>query len=241
MWKRGKMPVWRFGVFVALFLVGSFGLYTGIVQWMTEPSSLSWTLPLNGQVIVLDAGHGGVDPGAVSDLGVLEKEITLQVAFKLRDYLSQAGAHVIMVREDDRDLADEDTKGYSRRKVQDLKERARIIRESDASIFISLHCNAIPSSKWSGAQTFFDTEHEESKLLAEKIQEALGETVETDRTVKKREDLYLLKHADKPGALVELGFLSNPEETALMQDSKYQKKLALSIYKGILSFYAEVQ
>ncbi|ARU61099.1 N-acetylmuramoyl-L-alanine amidase CwlD [Tumebacillus avium] len=239
MWKRGKMPVWRFGVYVALFLIGSFGLYTGTLQWLTEPSSLSWTMPLSGQVIVLDAGHGGVDPGAVSDSGVLEKEITLQVAMRVREYLQQAGAQVIMIREEDLDLAPENLKGYSRRKSQDLKERARIIRESDATIFISLHCNAIPSAKWSGAQTFYDTEFEDSKRLAEKVQGALGETVVTDRSVKKREDIYLLKNADKPGALVELGFLSNPEETELMKSSTYQKKLALSIYKGILSYYSE--
>ncbi|ASS76896.1 N-acetylmuramoyl-L-alanine amidase CwlD [Tumebacillus algifaecis] len=239
MWKRGKMPVWRFGVYVALFLIASFGLYTGTLQWLTEPSSLSWNLPLNGQVIVLDAGHGGVDPGAVSESGVLEKEIALQVAMFLRDYLQQAGAHVLMIREEDLDLADPNTKGYSRRKSQDLKERARIIRESDATVFISLHCNSIPSDKWTGAQTLFDTEFEDSKVLAEKVQEALRETIDADRGVKKREDLFLLKHAGKPGALVELGFLSNPDEALLMQEKNYQKKLALSIYKGLLAYYSE--
>ncbi|MFD2172313.1 N-acetylmuramoyl-L-alanine amidase CwlD [Tumebacillus lipolyticus] len=236
--KIGKMPVWRFGVLVALFLVGSFGLYVGIGQWLTEPSSLSWTLPLNGQVIVIDAGHGGVDPGAVSKTGVLEKEIALQVAKRLRDYLQQGGAHVIMIREEDRDLAEEQTKGYSRRKGEDLKERARIIRESDATLFISLHCNAFLSSKSTGAHTLYDSEFPESKQLAELIQAALGETIDNSRNVKKREDLYLLKQANKPGVLVELGFLSNPDETLQLQTTSYQQKLALGVYKGILSYYA---
>ncbi|MGZ4162525.1 MAG: N-acetylmuramoyl-L-alanine amidase, partial [Tumebacillaceae bacterium] len=105
MWKRSRTPVWRFAVVVVFFLVGITGLYVGINNMMTEPSSLSWTLPLQGQVIAIDAGHGGVDPGAVSSDGILEKDVTLQVAMQLRDLLQQAGAHVLMIREDDRDLA----------------------------------------------------------------------------------------------------------------------------------------
>lgn len=233
-----QMPVWRFGVMVIFFLIGSVGLYIGIGNWGTEPS-WSFTFPLKGQVIVIDAGHGGVDPGAVSEAGLLEKEVTLPVALKLRDLLQQAGAQVIMVREEDRDLADTATKGYSRRKSEDLRERARLIRESDADLLISLHCNAISSDKWWGPQTFYHSEREESKQLATKIQYALQEVTGTNRTVKEKNEVYLLKRSEKVGALVELGFLSNPEDTAKLKSDKYRNVLAFSVYKGILAFYAE--
>ncbi|MGZ4122131.1 MAG: N-acetylmuramoyl-L-alanine amidase CwlD [Tumebacillaceae bacterium] len=237
MWKRSRTPVWRFAVVVVFFLVGITGLYVGINNMMTEPSSLSWTLPLQGQVIAIDAGHGGVDPGAVSSDGILEKDVTLQVAMQLRDLLQQAGAHVLMIREDDRDLADDGTKGYSRRKSEDLKERATQVRESDAGMLISLHCNALPDPQWSGAQTFYNDSKKESKELATSIQAALRETMGMTRTVKQQNDIYLLKRAEKTSALVELGFLSNPEEAKLLTQKEHQQKLALSIYKGIISYY----
>jgi N-acetylmuramoyl-L-alanine amidase len=240
MWKRQSIPVWRFGVYVVFFLIGSLGLYWGIGTWMTEPS-LSWTMPLKGHTIVIDAGHGGVDPGAVSDSGALEKDITLAVAQKLQGMLMQAGAEVQMIRDEDRDLAGEETKGYSRRKSEDLKERSRQIRESQADLFISLHCNTIPSSKSSqGAQTFYDDQVPESELFAKKLQDALQKTMGMTRQVKKRGDIYLLKTTGKVGALVELGFLSNAEETQLLQQDGHQEQLALSVYRGILGYYAEI-
>lgn len=236
--QRESMPVWRFGVAVVFFLIASVGLYWGIGQWGTEPS-VSWTLPLQGETIILDAGHGGVDPGAVSESGILEKEVTLAVAEQLRGMLIAAGADVVMIREDDVDLAETETRGYSRRKNEDLRERARLIRESEASLFISLHCNAIPSSKWSGAQTFYHDQQVDSKLLAEMVQKQFGERLGNSRTIKKRNDIYLLKRAEKVGVLVELGFLSNPAEAKQLTEHDHQEKLANAVYKGILAYYAE--
>lgn len=113
----------------------------------------AWNLPLSGKVILLDPGHGGPDGGADNG-NVLEKDISLEVSLKLRDYLQEQGAVVMMTREDDRDLAAEDTKGYSRRKVEDLKKRLNMINHSDADFYVSVHLNSIPSPKWRGAQTF---------------------------------------------------------------------------------------
>ena len=240
MWKRDAMPVWRFGLMVVFFLIGSVGLYVGIGQWLTEPS-LSWTLPLKGEVIVVDAGHGGVDPGAVAESGVLEKDVTLKVAFMLRDYLQQAGAQVVLLRDTDKDLANENTKGYSRRKSEDLKQRVETIRAAHPSLLVSLHCNAVPSAKWSGAQTFYHGELPESKALAASIQEALRETLGMSRTITERNDIYLLKHSGVAGSLVELGFLSNPDEAQLLTQEKHQQLLTLSVYKGIVSYYADLK
>ncbi|HEU4965589.1 MAG TPA: N-acetylmuramoyl-L-alanine amidase CwlD [Bacilli bacterium] len=233
-----RMPVWRFGVMVVFFIIGSLGLYLGIGRWVSEPSWTS-TFPLKGQVIVIDAGHGGVDPGAVAESGLLEKQVTLPVSLKLRDMLQQAGAQVVMVRETDTDLAEPQTKGYSRRKNEDLRERARVVRESDADLLISLHCNAIGSQKWFGAQTFYNSAYEESEELAKKIQEALMDTTGSKRVAKAQDNIYLLKRSEKVGALVELGFLSNAEEAAKMKTDKYQDTLAFGVYKGILAYYAE--
>ncbi|PWK05706.1 N-acetylmuramoyl-L-alanine amidase family protein [Tumebacillus permanentifrigoris] len=234
------MRMGRFALTVVFFLIGVIGLYSGLGQFLTQPM-FSWALPLKGEVIALDAGHGGVDPGAVGPDGALEKGVTLAVATKLQDLLTQAGAHVVMIRDDDRDLAQEQLKGYSRRKSQDLKERARIVREGDAGLLISLHCNAVTDPTVTGTQTLYNGEYEESKWLATEIQTAFQETLGLSREVTRRDDIYVLKRAMKPGALVELGFISNPKEAALLQDSGHQDLLALSVYKGIVSYYAHVK
>jgi len=234
------MSVARFTVLVLFFIIAGWGLYTGIDQWSSEPS-LAWALPLRDKVIVIDAGHGGIDPGAVSDSGILEKEITLPVAKRLRDYLQQAGARVIMLREDDRDLAREETRGYSRRKNEDLKERARIVREANASLLLSVHCNAVESSRWSGAQTLYNGTRPESKKLAASIQDSMREQLGVSRSIVERNDLYLLRYARTPGAMVELGFLSHPEEAEKLAQARYQELLVLSIYKGVLGYYADME
>lgn len=201
-------------------------------------STKSWNLPLSGRIIILDPGHGGPDGGAVGG-DVLEKEVALNVAVKLRDYLQQQGALVLLTREDDSDLAAKDTKGYSRRKVEDLKKRVQLINESEADLFISIHLNAIPSPRWRGAQTFYYGSLIENERLAKFIQAELRRNLEnTDRSAKIINTVYLLKYAKKPGALVEIGFLSNPEERELLASDHYQTQLAASIYKGVLRYFS---
>ena len=201
-------------------------------------STKTWNLPLSGRIIVLDPGHGGPDGGAVGD-DVLEKEIALKVAAKLRDYLQQQGALVLMTRETDSDLADKDTRGYSRRKAEDLRKRVALINESEADLFISIHLNAIPSPRWRGAQTFYYGSLIENERIAKFIQAELRRNLEnTNRVAKMIDTVYLLKYVKKPGALVEVGFLSNPQERELLASDHYQTKLAASIYKGILRYFS---
>lgn len=199
-----------------------------------------WTLPLSGKTIALDAGHGGPDGGASSKAGVIEKDINLAITLQLRDYLQQAGAIVVMTRETDTDLADAGTKGYSKRKTEDLHNRADMINEKNADMFLSVHLNSIPSPKWKGAQTFYYTNNPNNSNLATLIQLELKRNLEnTDRVAKPADKtVYLLKTLKIPSALVEVGFLSNPEEARLLADEKYQKMLAASIYQGVLRFYA---
>jgi len=195
-------------------------------------------LPLSGRVIVVDPGHGGGDGGAVSAEGTIEKEINLEIGKFLRDYLSQAGALVVMTRTEDKDLAFPETDGLYKRKVEDLKRRVEIARENQADLFISVHLNAIPSSRWYGAQTFYNPAMEANKKLAEAIQSELTRNLEnTKRFAKADQDIYLLRTVACPAALVEAGFLSNPREAGLLNDRDYQRKVAGSIYEGILRFY----
>lgn len=200
-----------------------------------------WTMPLSGKIIALDPGHGGVDGGASSKDGLVEKEVNLAITLYLRDYLQQAGALVVMTREDDRDLANPSTQGYSKRKTEDLLNRAEFISQQKADLFVSIHMNSTPSTKWSGAQTFFYRgNHSDNRTLATLIQEEIKRNLKnTDRVAKQADkEIYLLKSLKIPSALVEVGFLSNPAESRQLRDPVYQKKVATSIYQGIIRYYS---
>lgn len=223
------------GAIVLLLLLALLILFKTI---KSDDSWSSWELPLSGKIIVLDPGHGGPDGGAVGNGNVLEKEIALSISLQLRDYLQQAGAFVIMTRETDKDLADDDVKGYSRRKTSDLHERLSIINESEGDLFLSIHLNAIPSPKWRGAQTFYNPTNERSQALSLFIQDELRRNLQnTDRQAKQLSTVFLLKEADIPGALIEVGFLSNPSERDLLTQEPYQNKIAASIYQGVLRYF----
>ncbi|WP_108671983.1 N-acetylmuramoyl-L-alanine amidase CwlD [Peribacillus acanthi] len=216
---------------IVLFLIVTF-------QFMDDDSWDSWNLPLTGKVIILDAGHGGPDGGADA-AGVVEKEIALSVTEKLRDYLQQQGALVIMTRETDTDLAG-DTQGIRNRKSKDLRKRVELINESEADLFISLHLNSFPSSRWSGAQTFYSLRYEENERVAKFIQRELRENLgNTTREARPIGNVYLMKYAKKPGVLVEVGFLSNAVERKNLTNKVYQNQIAASIYKGVMRYFTE--
>lgn len=217
---------------VALFLIVTF-------KFVEDDSWNAWNLPLSGKVIVLDAGHGGMDGGANVD-GVMEKKISLAVALKLRDYLQEQGALVILTREDDSDLAPEDMKGIRNRKQEDLRNRVELINTSSADLFLTIHLNAFPSSSSKGAQTFYTKRYEENEQVAKFIQaEVIRNLENTKRHAKLINRVYLMDQAKKPGALVEIGFLSNPEERERLVKDSYQEKIAASIYKGVLRYLTE--
>ncbi|MEK3988223.1 MULTISPECIES: N-acetylmuramoyl-L-alanine amidase CwlD [Robertmurraya] len=229
--KRAKIIAFTVGL-VILFFILQYDYFK------TKESWSSWSLPLSGQIILLDPGHGGPDGGAGEE-GALEKDIALSVSKKLRDYLQEQGALVIMTREEDKDLAEGGTRGYSRRKTEDLKKRLAMINESEANFFVSIHLNSIPSQKWSGAQTFYAPQLKENAKAAKFIQDELRINLEnTDRKAKPLSSVYILKNAQKPGVLVEVGFLSNPTEKQLLKTEEYQEKVAASIYKGLLRYFS---
>lgn len=236
MWSKGLKgrDKKRLLIWISLGLAIITGMVIGWPPWSSQNV---FNMPLVGQVIVIDPGHGGRDGGAVSKGGVVEKEVALAIALRLRDYLQESGALVIMTRETDRDLADEGTR---RRKSQDLMRRAHLVKTSHANLFVSIHLNAVPSPRWTGAQTFYHPKLEANKKLAQQIQsELVRNLANTKRIAKQIGDIYVLKQSSVPSALVEVGFLSNPGEARKLADPRYQEKMAASIYNGILLYYSD--
>lgn len=206
----------------------------------TETTWASWSLPLSGKVIVLDPGHGGPDGGAVGSDTTVEKDIALSVTKQLQRYLQQAGALVYLTREQDEDLAADETKGLARRKSEDIRKRLEFIEGKNADLFLTIHLNALPSERWRGAQTFYYPKYAENQHLARMVQDEIRNNMEnTDREALEIDGIYLLKHAETPGALVEIGFLSNVEERELLKQEEYQESMSASIYRGILRYITE--
>lgn len=217
---------------VVLFFLFSY-TFPSIKSW--KP----WNLPLTGKVIVLDAGHGGIDGGAERD-GIMEKDITLIVAEKTRDYLQEQGAVVILTREGDYDLATNHTKSVARRKTEDLQARVETINNAGADFFASIHLNSFPSSSSKGAQTFYYGSLIENEKAAKFVQDELRKSLEnTDRIAKQIQHVYLMKQAKIPGVLVEVGFLSHSKERELLTTEEYQNKIAEALYRGILRYYTD--
>lgn len=231
--KARKFILWGVGLFALAFLIQ----YP--IQ-KTDPTWKSWSLPLSGKTIVIDPGHGGFDGGAVGKDETEEKELSLLIAKRVQDYLQQAGALVFMTRETDKDLATDSSKRIAIRKSEDIRNRLKFIQDKKADFFITVHLNALPNSRWKGAQTFYYPSFDENEVLANMIQEEIRRNLEnTDRQALSIQGIYLLKKAKVPGALVEVGFLSNPEELQMLKDEHYQDQMAGSIYKGVLRYVTE--
>lgn len=190
---------------------------------------------LAGKKIAIDAGHGGIDDGAKWN-GIDEKNINMAIAVKLAEVLSVNGAMPILTRDGDIDYY---TKGKGGKR-NDLLKRAEIIETSGANAFVSIHCNAIKGSNWSGAQVFYNPKLPENKLLADSLQQALKKiSPGNKRQVKQDSDILLLKSVNVPGVLVEAGFISNPEEAARLNNDLYQQKLAEYIAKALAHYFSQ--
>lgn len=186
------------------------------------------------QVIALDPGHGGFDPGAQRG-DICEKDLTLSICKKLSRHLSKAGSLVVLIREGDKDLSDSDFQGSLReRKRQDLSRRAEKANQAKASLFVSIHANADPSPRWRGAQVFYNGSSEASRLAAEAIQEELTRVLGNTNRKALAGTYYITQKTRMPAVIVEIGFISNPEEGRLLMTPEYQDKVAYAIYAGIV-------
>ena len=185
--------------------------------------------------IVLDAGHGGDDPGKIGINGSREKEINLAITKKVRAYLEANDIKVVMTREGDEGLYDA---GAENKKVQDMKRRIEIMEEAQPLAVVSIHQNSYPEEYVKGAQVFYHKDSKEGEQLAALLQEQLREKLnpENKRQIKANESYYLLKKTQIPTVIVECGFLSNSKEAALLVDEEYQMKVAWAIHMGILQY-----
>lgn len=186
---------------------------------------------LMGKKIILDVGHGGVDGGSVVS-GIFEKDINLQIAIKLRDELIKNGVDVVMVRDDDFDLS---SPYIDRRKKSDFDNRINLINNSNADLYLSIHCNYLDDSRYYGAQTFYTNGNEVlSMIMQESFKSHLKSPLEAKML---GNNIYMYKRLEVPGVLIECGFLSNKKERNLLLTNKYQDLLVSSIVKALISFY----
>lgn len=188
------------------------------------------------RTIIIDAGHGEPDGGAVSKDGIKEASLNLQIALKLEETLKKRGFRVIMTRKDEKNIASPDKQKTIREmKVSDIQNRIDIVNSSYADMLISIHMNNFSASKYRGWQTFYKTNSEESKLIAESIQSEMKNSIglENNRTALKIENIKLIDKSKIPAIIVECGFLSNDEEKNLLQNEEYQKKIVEGIANGI--------
>lgn len=205
---------------------------------------------LQGRVVAIDPGHGGIDPGAIGPYGVNEDTINLAVSLRLARLLEGAGAIVVLTRTGDTDRAGATEGGPAARKRVDLRARVALINAAGPAVVLSVHTNHFRSPSAHGAQVFYSVKgarpsaaervkRAESLALARILQDQLArQTGETRRAVSEHIDHFLLTHTLAPGVTIELGFLSNPREARLLADPAYQQRLAQAIFSGLTLWFA---
>ena len=206
-------------------------LFLIIIISIFNVNASNLTFPLLGKTIYLDAGHGGVDNGATVN-NVHEKDLNLQIVYKLKETLTSAGATVLLTRKDDNDISNSNA---LYRKKSDFDNRIKLINNSNADLYISIHQNIYQNKKYSGPQVFYVKDNQK---LAEIIQNTLNKYLNTKRKVKTINNTYMYKLLKKKGILIECGFISNDNERYKLKTEEYQLKLSKIITEGIITYYS---
>lgn len=196
--------------------------------------------PSTSKVIVLDAGHGKPDEGAVGIYGTTEEAINLKITLKLKALLEEGGAQVILTRSDENGIYSSECTTIKSKKVSDIKNRVKIGNTEGVDIFVSIHLNKFEQEKYRGWQAFYQQNSEDSKALATCIQEGLnGEITEykNERVPLKLSNIYIMDNVKAPTVTIECGFLSNKEEAKLLEEDEYQSRLAWGIFEGIQNYF----
>ncbi len=200
------------------------------------------------KTVILDPGHGGEDPGAVSEYsGIKEKDINLKIAFKLKELLEKENCKVIMTRTEDILEYDENTTNIYQKRKQDLTQRKKIMDDSGADIVVSIHLNEFPQTQYYGAQVFYPPDSNDSQKLANSIQKVLKKDVDpTNKRVamvkeppKGQKPIMILRDIKTTTVIVECGFLSNFDEEKKLRTDEYQNKIADAIKTGIINFFKD--
>lgn len=229
----------RFIYVIAVVLI-SIGAYSIAFLNNTKTVKVN-ALPITNKTIVIDAGHGLPDEGAVGFNQTTEQAINLSVALKLQQLIEQSGAKVLLTRSDENGIYSLDSKSIRNKKVSDIKNRVEIGNNNDADLFISIHLNKFPSSVYRGWQTFYQKENDKSKLLSQCLQDDLGKNIEfkNDRVPLPISGIYIMDHVKVPTVIIECGFLSNPQEAEMLKGDNYQNKLAWGIFTGVQDYFSK--
>ena len=189
-------------------------------------------------VIVLDAGHGGLDSGAVGKGGTLEMDVNLAVVKRLQQLLELSGFHTVLTRSEDISIYDPGTEGIRNQKLSDMDNRLELIQSYPDSIFLCIHQNNFTDPAYFGGQMFYNNNNPGNRTLAQIMQNRFAQLQPgNDREIKLTGDeLYLLKSNKNPSLMIECGFLSNPDEEAKLATAEYQQQLAFTIYSGLLDY-----
>lgn len=233
--KIGKKSI--IAIITAFLIILSAMLYLTFMANFSAAEASS--MPITQKTVIVDAGHGGDDGGAIGIDGTVEKDINLDIALKLEKILKFYGFNVIMTRTQDVMTCDDGLDSLRKRKISDIHNRFELMRKNPDAIFISVHQNKFEDSSQHGTQVFYSGNDERSKELAEAIQTAVTLTLQqkNDRVVKKSgSGIYLLYHAKIPAVLVECGFISNSDEVKKLKDESYRMKLAILIADGLLKY-----
>ena len=219
------------------------GIAVGVTIHFTPFMSTLSNDANNDIIVVVDAGHGLPDGGAVGVNGTIEQEVNLAISFKLCEVLQGKGIKVVMTRVNDHCLSEE-TEGKSIREMkrEDMNKRLDIIKKSKGNLFVSIHMNYFTNSSVDGLRLFYDRKHEETKTLAENIQQKMSEVTGAKMYAVKDADrnLFLMKDPPVPAVLVECGFLSNAEEEKKLNDDDYRSRIAWAIADAIEEYYEEI-
>ena len=218
-----------------LLVLSVMGMLVFSVLWQGSTAVVSHFE--KGHIVMLDPGHGGYDPGAITKQGVYEKSINLQIAQKVKEMLSPSGIGVFLTREEDIDYVPDGVKGKTTKKQIDLNRRIDMAKEANADVFVSLHVNATATGQESGSETFYHFKSESGKRLAELIQQEMIKIPRMNRRIAKPGDFYIIKNTIMPAVIVEVGYLTNVKELKKLQQSWYQEQLARAIAKGIANFF----
>lgn len=223
------------------FFVLGIALLAGIFE--TGRALYTWTRGVEEDeryTVVIDPGHGGVDPGKIGINDALEKDVNLAISMKLKEILEKNDCKVVLTRDSDSGLYQE---GDSNKKMADLRARCEIIDASGADIIISIHQNSFTSESSKGAQVFYQVTSQEGKKLADILQSQLISSLDTEnhRVAKANSDYYMLKNTKGTMVIVECGFLSNTQEAELLVQEGYQRRVAWAIALGALQYLAGVK
>ncbi len=235
-----KKIMYSVSIVLALFFV------LGVLQ-ISESSKYIQTssAPDNTEKIkvIIDAGHGGVDGGAVAGDGTLEKDLNLKIAQILNEMLKMSGAETIMIRDSDISIHDDSATTIRAKKASDIHNRFEIMENNPEYIFVSIHQNTYSDPQYKGAQLFYSPNVSSSVDLARCLQESFSSRLqkENEREIKKcTTDVFLIYHAKTTAVLCECGFVSNSEELENLKNSEYQKQVAFCIFSGILDYYSSI-